>query len=86
MVLGLTAYWYISHFFYSESKNIEFFFTYPILCSRYSDSLLTGWSVDRIPVGRNMLHPSRPTLEPTLPSIKRISVLVLRGKEAGTWS
>jgi len=72
MVLGLTAYWYIWLFSLFWIKKHWILFTYPILCNGYSDSLLTGRSVDRIPVRRNMLHPSRPAMGRTQPSIKRI--------------
>jgi len=53
---------------------------------RFSDSLLAGWSGDRIPVWRrDFPHPSRPALGPTQPPAQRIPG-VCHGYEAvGAW-
>ena len=44
-----------------------------------------GWSGNRISVGRDFSHPSRPALWPTQLPIEWIRGLFLRGKAAGAW-
>jgi len=43
--------------------------------TRYSASLWTGWSGGRIPVERNLPHPSTPSLGPTQSPVQRVPVL-----------
>jgi hypothetical protein len=54
--------------------------------SQYSNSLRTGQSGDRIPVEANFPKPSRTTLVPILPPVKRIPDPLLESKVAGKWS
>ena len=51
-------------------------------CSQCSDSLRAGRSGDRILVGRDLPHQSRPALEPTQPPVPG---LFLGDKAAGAW-
>jgi hypothetical protein len=52
---------------------------------RYGDTLRAGWSGDRLPMGRDFLHPSRRILWPTQRPVQWVKGLFPRGKVVREW-
>jgi len=69
---------FLVHIIGDHADNVNILDRSVYTIKKHTEASIVARSGDRIPVGRDFLHPSRPALEPTQPPVQWVAVLSRR--------